>query len=78
MPNVMNEAEKATSAVRAHVQTAVERLDKDAAANAYGILMHPLQYRWNLLAAIDELKKAAETINAARWPTDSDYDRIGG
>jgi hypothetical protein len=74
--NAIEEAVKTTSAVRSHVRAAALRIDQDSQANAYGILMHPDQYKWNLLAAIDELKKAVAAIEGGHWPSDSDYDRL--
>ena len=69
-------AAAATAAVQQKIHAARGFLDEfRGSSNALAVLMEPRNLRLSLIAAREQLDDAIAIMDAAKWPTDADYNQ---
>lgn len=69
----VEQAEQATCAIRASVESAMAALQRPITVNDYGILSSPRDEATSLRDAYGAIEEALHVYAATNWPTDSDY-----
>lgn len=69
----IEQAEQATTAICANVESALAALQHPRTVNGYGVLSGPWREKTALSRAYEEIGKALQIHAATSWPTPADY-----
>lgn len=72
----LRQAESASREILRLVRRANTCASNSARVNAFGIIMNPRFLLTDLHSMRGEISKAIEMIEATKWPTDEEYDRL--
>lgn len=73
LPTVADQAEQATRAICANVESALAALQHPRTVNGYGVFSNPRDEVSALHRAHEAIEEALHVYAATTWPTPSDY-----